>query len=111
MLGQLYQNVFYISRTLHRLLVDRLFIDFLTFNPIQDGSFGAGDGGGGGKRPRTTLNPLYLLHSNETWDSFTLTKEDPKIYKSRRHLLSFKDISIFLRNSQYSLYRKIKIKY
>ena len=52
----------------------------LFFNPIQDGLFSGllTDGGGGGKRPPPENLP-HISNNDETWPSYTLPKEDPKI--------------------------------
>ena len=46
-------------------------------------------GGGGGKN--TPQNLSHISCKNETWDNYTLTKEDPK----NTHTLSSAEISIF----------------
>ena len=38
---------------------------------------------GGGKKAPPPQNLLHISYNDETWRSYTLVKEDPKIYESR----------------------------
>ena len=58
------------------------------------GLFGAADGWEGAKGP-PSLKQSHISYNDETWHSYTLPKEYPKIYKSRDTPLSSIDISNF----------------
>ena len=54
------------------------------------GFFGAAHGWGGGQKAPPPPKKLSHIHYNdETWHSYNLPKEDPKIYESRDTPLEF----------------------
>ena len=88
----------------------KIWMPYKKFNPIQDGSFWAAQVGSGTKRlpPKNLSHISYNdetwhrvtqipYHNNETWCSYTLSKEVLKIYKLRDGPLSSPDISIINR--------------
>ena len=52
------------------------------------GLFAAAHGWWGAKRP-SSLKSVTQSYNDETWDNYTLPKEDTKIYKSRDTPLQF----------------------
>ena len=54
-------------------------VQIYTFNPIQDGTFRSCSPMGGKKSPLPPENLLRISYNDETWHSYTLPKEDPKI--------------------------------
>ena len=56
--------------------------------------------GGGGKKAPSSCNLLHIYNNNETWHSYTFSKENPKRYMNHdTHPLISADISIFYRKS------------
>ena len=56
----------------------------LTRNPIQNGHFRGcsrmewGGGERGGQKGSSPYNPSHICYNNETWQGYTLPKEDPE---------------------------------
>ena len=77
-------------------------------NPIQDGHFRGCSRMGGSKSPHTSLS--HISCNDETWHSYTLPKEDPKIYESRDTPPDFCwHQHFFTGNQQILLYQEIQI--
>ena len=71
--------------------------------------FGAAHGWVGAFLP-PSLKPVTLSYNDETWHSYTLPKEDPKIYKSRDTSLEFCwHQHFFTKNQQILLHQDIQI--
>ena len=82
---------------------------YYIINPIQDGLFsGLLTDGRGAKR--TPPKICHTSYNDETWHSYTLPKEDPKIYESRDTPLEFCwHQHFFTRNQQILLHQEIQI--
>ena len=73
------------------------------------GIFGAAHGWNGKPLP-PSLNLSHISYNDETWHSYALPKEDPKIYEPRGTLPEFCRHQHFISgNQQISLYQEIQI--
>ena len=80
------------------------------FNPIQDGPFWGRSRMGGGAKRLPSLKSVTHILQRWTWHSYTLPKEDKKIYESRDTPLEFCwHQHFFIGNQQVFLYQKIQI--
>ena len=71
------------------------------------GFFGAANGWGVGPPPK---NPPHISYNDETWYSYTLPKENPKMYKSRDTSFEFCwHQHFFTGNQQILLHQEIHI--
>ena len=73
-------------------------------------------GGGGGRGERGVVargsslpKSSHTYPNDETWQSYTLPKEDPKTYKSGDTAFEFYQQNVFIGNQQFLLYQEIKM--
>ena len=93
--------------TIYKLLFEKL---YGILNLLTTGLFFKAAHGLGGPKMPPPQNMSYISYNDDTWYSYTLPKENHKIYKSRDTPLAFCwHQHFFTENQQILLYQEIKI--